>query len=687
MGIGGGSRMNRRGFLGVAGAVVASGASVIQSLQRESDIYFAPRPRISALDWFRENISTMDGRPYDHGAYPHLGAPGGPCDALDDPHTLTIWLQWASRLGKTFFGQAASLMYADVNPCPMMFASESEKLAVEVVQRTYKMIERCKPLRSQLRPVLRRRQSQVDLDNCRMFVGWARSVSTLADKAVRLGHANEIDKWEHQSTSKEADPLKLFQDRGKEFPSRKFIFESTPTVKGRSRIERGRLASTNCHYYVPCPHCKAYQQLFMDSARCPNGKGGIVWEHLPNGKSDKEKSRSTAHYVCDYCQAKIKDEHRAWMMRRGVWAPEGCGVDSAKALEVVEGLMQRMTGAKGGDGASVDDYVWRGWGKAPWITGEPTRDGRDAGYQLSSLYALSLGWGDVAAEFVESKEKQQNLRNFINQWLAETWEIVSQKTTWQQLGERIIDNEHRRDVVPSWASMLTVGIDRQTAGGERFPYVVKAWGQGRRNATICYGEMDTFAQLQELLNRPFGNLRSTLALMDSGHKPDGVYKFVRDCARAGLMARACKGSGRALEADYWINTLGKDSSDPGMPLVHVDTLRSQAWMDRMLHVVKKGEDGAFSLHAGSLYDHQDYLEQLLNDAVVSELDSRNNERENWERIDTQIPNDFRDCERYAYCAMLVATRGADIRPPAEPAPKRSAVVSAGVGRPDGRPFV
>lgn len=637
-----------------------------------------PRPRVRSLDWFKVNVSTSDGRPYDHGAYPHIGAPGGPCDALDNPNIVTIWLQWASRLGKTFFGQAAQMFYADTNPSPMMFASESEKLAVEVVQRTYKMLEKCPALKSQLRPVVRRRQSQVDLDNCQIHVAWARSVSTLADKPVRLGHANEIDKWEHRTTSKEADPLKLFQDRGKEFASRKFIFESTPTVKGRSRIERGRLASTNCSYYVPCPHCGKYQRLRMGDGQQP---GGLSWEKLPNGKSDKELSRLTAHYVCESCSGVIKDQHRARMMRRGVWAPEGCGVDDEKAAALVS-----LLSAKGGDGASLESpYRNRGWSSATWITGTPVRDGRDAGYQLSSLYALSLGWGDIAAEFVESKEKTQNLRNFINQWLAETWEIVAHKTTWQVLGERLIDPTSPREIVPAWASLLTVGIDKQSAGGDRFPFSVEAWGPMRRNATIMYGEAETTTELRTaVIDRWYTHadggaaLKPSFTLMDSGHKPDGVYEFCLEMIRLGLQVWPSKGSSRALDSDYWMNTLGKDSSMPGMRLFHIDTLRTQAWMDRILHVIKAGEDGQFTLHAGSLFDHQDFLEQLLNDAAVTDLDARNNERENWERIDTGIPNDFRDTKRYGYAAMLVSTRGAEIRPRASATEtKRATVISSG----------
>jgi phage terminase large subunit GpA-like protein len=190
------------------------------------------------IQWSLENVQTHEDRPYDHAAYPHIGAPGGPADSFDCPQYLTIWLQWASRLGKTFFGQAATLKTASSEPCPMMFASVDRKLAVDVIARTYRMLELCPSLRDELRPPSRRKQDFISLAFCRAYVAWSRSVSTLADKAVRVGHANEIDKWEHPSTSREADPLKLFDDRFKEFPSHKKIKESTPQLKHNSRVER-----------------------------------------------------------------------------------------------------------------------------------------------------------------------------------------------------------------------------------------------------------------------------------------------------------------------------------------------------------------------------------------------------------------------------------------------------------------
>ena len=119
-----------------------------------------------------------------------------------------------------------------------------------------------------------RKQDFVNLDSCRIFVGWARSVSTLADKGVQIGHANEVEKWLYESTSTEADPLKLFDDRFKEFAFHKKIKEGTPSIKSESRLERRRLGSNNCKYFVPCPKFGKYQPCISDLKMTSMGSAG-----------------------------------------------------------------------------------------------------------------------------------------------------------------------------------------------------------------------------------------------------------------------------------------------------------------------------------------------------------------------------------------------------------------------------
>lgn len=615
---------------------------------------FRPSPTIRTLQWSVENIINDQGRPYDHAAYPHLGAPGGPMDAFDDPRTRTISLQWATRLGKTFFGQVALLKTADTDPAPMMFASSVEKLAKEGVQRVYASCHQKNRLNDLLlRNQREQKQDLVEFRGCRVFVAWARSVSTLADKNCKVGHAGEYDKWEHQSTSKEAHPHKLFDDRFKDYQAvRKIIYEGTPTVKGRSPIERKRIAGTNSNYHVPCPHCKKYQTLEFGK----DTEHGIKWDRDEAGRHDPEIAYRTARYVCRHCGESCHDHHRAWMMRRGVWCPEGAEIDHDAAFEMADsGIVH----------GNVQGKTWEGWRNASWITGTPARDGADASYHLSSLYALSLGWGDVAKEFVVSKDVPQSLRNFVNQWLGETWEIVERKQTWEELGERIIVKTPRR-VVPEGFAMVTAGIDKQQ---DHYVYVVDAWKEGRTSHTLLYGTCGDLEELRrDVIDMKFPHadggkhLSVACALIDARFRPHDTYLFCKELLGKGRAVYPSFGSGSSLNAMYRKVALGKDSAMPGLPAIHVDTISTQDWLEKQLHDAIPGDSGATTLYNGSLADHQDFLVQLLNDGLVAKLDAQNYTKEVWQRIDESVPNDYRDAKRYAAVGFLVALRGSKVNP-------------------------
>ncbi len=623
---------------------------------------FAPRPRIRMLDWCLANITMPDGRPYDHLAYPHFGAPGGPCEAIDDPAVVEINLQFASRLGKTAFAHAALMFFAANNPGPAMFASATEKLACEVVAtKVYPMLDHCKPLAGQLRAEHRRKRDRVDLRFCRIFVAWARSPSTLADKAVKYAHANEIDKWEHETTSKEGDPLKLLDERGKEFPTRKFIRESTPAIKNRSRIEHALQNSTNCRYFVPCPLCGHYQKLRLGT----EGPPGLVWDHAADGHSDRDLAFHSARYVCEGCTQELKDEHRAPMLRAGRWVPEGCTINP--------------------DGT---------------LAGSPVRDGRRVGYQLSSLYALSLGWGDIAQEFVSSKGKSSYLRNFVNGWLGETWEPHRTKTTAEQLADRI-GGKVKRGLVPHGGLFLSVGIDKQGAEGGYHPYVVTAWGEDERCWLVQYGVSETFDELKrDVLTVNYFHedggiaMRPAIVLLDSGFDTKAVYDF---CAQnPGVLP--CKGQDAQGTEPYRVVRLGMDSAKTtratqrghhGQILIHVNTDFWESELQCRLEDRKAGEPGSLQLCEGGATDWE-LLDQLLNGAMEDIADRRGNAKLLWVKKDPTYPNDFRDAMRYAMCGARAFLDDRGGRMPARQQGVGGAtktVINPGHSRPDGRQWV
>lgn len=634
----------------------------------------APPPPMTTADWLRKEFRTDEGQKFDEFSVPWITAPNGPCEAADNPNVSIIALQWAARMFKTQFGQSLMMKAADRHPCRMMFATPDETLCKAVFGRLWQMLAHCPALKEQVPAERLRNKTHIKLTSCEIHGAWPRGKSRLADKSIRIGHANEIDKWVVESTTTEGHPLARFLKRGDQYPDRKFVIESTPGQRIVSLIEAQRLQSTNCHYAVPCPHCGKFQKLVLGDGEKP---GGIFWEKDAAGRSTPELAAKTAYYVCVHCQQPIRDIHRPQMMNLGVWVHEGCSVDHERAMTARERP-----------------------GSRDWMTGEPMRNGKIYGSQISVLYALFHGWGDIADRFLRSKQRTQMLRQFINEDLGETWEVSERKDGPERIAERLIVNVPR-GIVPRAFSTITMGIDKQKS---HYVYVVKAWAPGGRSHTLQYGECwpganDSSGGLEEVKSLLMARwqhedggtqLGIRGALIDSGHFPKGVSDFVVDCKRRGIPILACKGSSTKLDAPFLKRTMGKDSATPGQLLVLVDTADSQDWIEDVLHNRRPDEPWGMSIHAGSYYDHEEYIAQLLNDAPVDRLDARGNVQVSWDRLDDSIPNDWRDCERYAMVAALVACPKGEF--PARiageiAAPRRQMIMGGGGRRPDGRGWI
>lgn len=581
----------------------------------------APNIQLNAADWLRECFYLHDGRAFSEHSVPWITAPHGPCWAYDSLQFREIWLQWAARMFKTNFGLAMLIRRMDQRPGESMFATPDETNCKAVFGRVWNMIDNNPNLRAQAPREARRALTVIRLKHAVCHGAWPRGKSRLADKSIPVGHANEIDKWEHQTTSTEGDPLPRFLKRGAEYADRKFVLESTPGTRGISRVEAGRLRSTNHRYEVPCPHCQKFQSIEFD---------GIQWDKLPSGKSEPTLARRTAHYVCRYCDGRIEDLHRPGMMNAGVWVPFGCTVDHDRAHRARD--------------LPPDDRSW--------YRGEPAMWGSEYGSQLPVWYALFHGWGDIAYDFLRKKSNPADLRQWTNEDKGETWDTVLRRETWEALGTRMIGNLPRY-IVPAEYELVTIGIDKQQAD---YVYEVTAW-KGDLGHTLDYGRIVETDQLQDLVEAKWSRedgtqLKAAAVMIDSGYRPADVHAFVRQCTSLGVPIRACRGSHGQAIAGYYVNRINsKRSSNPGQWVTYVDTHSTQDWVDQHM----KDES---SLFEASLAEHQDYLQQLLNEGLVAEIDSRGNAKEHWNRLDTGMPNDYRDCKRYAFVGKLLAGKGA-----------------------------
>jgi phage terminase large subunit GpA-like protein len=570
-----------------------------------------------------ENVVTELGRPYNHYDYPHFGAPGGPDDAFDDHRVREIVLQMGSRLGKTFFGQRTTIYNGCQLRLQQIFGSTKEELASQVVKRTYKMIREVPKFNRKLvKPERLQGQHLIEFEGCNVFVGWSRSAATFADKDVYRGHANEVDDWQHLTTSKDGDPLDQLLERAKNhWSERKFTIESIPKIKGKSRVEARRLKGWNCEYYVPCPHCQRKQVLEFGG---PDTTYGV--------KFAREDGELKAWYKCRYCEDRIENHHRAWMMRRGAWVPHGC--------EVVDDETPDSTSK---------DYKWEGWSKAPWVKGMPTKNNEIASYRLASLAALAVNWNDIAEVWFQASGRAQKIRNVVNQWFADTWEIRKTRSEPDELRKRIA-TDYRRGEVPEWAETITIGVDRQRADGGFVVAVVVAHNSDGRSHILDWGIFPDLATVRtKLILRAWhkpggsGSLYAVVTAVDSGWNATETYRF---CLEHDDIIAVKGGSNQTGETYGWTDLKQSKHETQDLSLLMVNTEVTESDLQVRLDEKKADDPGALTICADAAKD-DDFIEQLTNAVLTDKLDQKGESKLLWIKKEEHQPNDIRDALRYA----------------------------------------
>lgn len=598
---------------------------------------FAPRPILPSWDWVCQNGRTPDSQPFDGQMMPWAK---GVCDAWDNPNVREIVMMWGTRLGKTMISLQLMAKAMATNPMPGLFGTVSQDLAMRTAsEKIYKVLNAIRETRRQLPPEKLRSNKLIRLTDSTWPVVWSGSITMLADWGAFYGWANEVSKWDEKTTalgvSKEGDTLSQFTQRFKEFwQSRKVLFESSPGLKGHCKIERKYLRSNQCSYYVPCPHCHQYQVLKFGNG---DGTGGIVFDKLPDGRFDSSLAHRTARYVCTKCRKAISDEDRPAMMRRGVWAPLGCSVD-----------------------------------KKGRVCGTPERTCDIWGGQLSSLYSLQINWGDVARAFVEMRKPKSELQNFINGWLAETWEPYRVKSEPEQIAERIAVDA-TVGIIPKWATWLFAAVDVQA---EYFKWMVVACGPGERVVIVDRGICDTWGEVyDQCVNHPVPHadggtaLMPCLTLIDSGdgNKTDEVYAKCREWSRPDRVVLPCKGDNTDCGASYRKRAVVPETHKSrtmkrqalkaqGAVVIRVNPFWHEPIIDRWLNERKPGDSDSLSVPQ-ELCDDEEFIHELCNGVQSEDPSKMQPDRLLWKKRWESDLNDFRDDLKYCRCAMDVKFRG------------------------------
>lgn len=513
----------------------------------------------------------------------------GIMNALNDDYLREIYFCKGSQIGGTEVLINMLMYIIDKSPAPTMIVYPSDDLASDISREKLIPAFRLVPQVKRLFLENQSKELKLKFKTMVLHLRGAGSPSKLASKAIKYLFFDEIDKMGGAS-KKEASPYSLAMERIKTYKAQSKVYAcSTPTLSTNYIWKLHNEADEIRHYYVPCPHCGEMIELLWKQIKFDKNESGELSYY------DRAK---TAVYICQECGCIIANKDKPKMLRAGEW----------------------RTVKK------------RGIGRA-----------KKAGFWLSSLYSIFLTWADIAEEFLKSKDDPETLQNFVNSWLAEPWEDTKLKTSKDLVMER--QTTLPEMVVPSWAKLLTGGVDVQEGS---LYYTVRAWGNFMTSQNIAHGQVISFQDIEQVMNLEWsredgGKMVVNLALIDSGFQPDDTYEF---CITNSEWAMPCKGSSNPMQTHYRISQINKPGTKiDGIRLVLTDGGKYKDTIAARMR--RENGNGSWMVYQDC---DEDYAEQVTSEHKISIRKGNGKTVQSWVKKKSHGDNHFLDCEVYAMAA-------------------------------------
>ena len=387
------------------------------------------------------------------------------------------------------------------DPCPMMLTSANIKLLDSYKKVKIDNLIDNSGLRHKIRAETKNKNSRRQGDTATMIEfpgGYCRFVNAgIADEIrslpAKLIFMDEVEAYKDELPD-EGDTIALIEGRAVTYHEfKKICYISTPLKKHNSKIYPLFKKGDQRKYYVPCPHCGAYQELIFyerDGGLYPDEKGnltdgvlekpyGLIFSRFEDGKINY----NSVVYKCKHCGEGIKEAYKKEMLKRGYWKPTA-------------------------------------------IPKEPNF----VSYYISGLLSVPKSWKDIVKNFVNSQHDPKALQTFYNLDLGLPFEDRTAGID-IKVAHRLRDDSIQNNHIPEWVLFLTAAVDVQD---DRLEVEIKAWGDRWRNHgvdhRVFYGKTDDindtcWQALIAMLNEDFGGKQLELIVIDSGDgdKTELVY--------------------------------------------------------------------------------------------------------------------------------------------------------------------
>lgn len=325
---------------------------------------------------------------------------------------------------------------------------------------------------------------------------------------------------ESNTQAQEAHPIRLAEDRTKDFLGSRFLFKCSTPNSPTHLFWQDVQAGSFRHLFVPCPHCGDFfpfefesrkgtevasaAQLgeTMDDAK-PTEYRSVVWSPAArnaDGTWDEEKVRETTRYICPHNGCEIKDEHKPAMLR----------AYEAKDLN-------------------------------------PKAPKSHRSIRIPSIYSPQRRFSDWAMGFLNRGDLfSTGLQVFFNHELAKPWSDIDLRLKDEEIWSCKAEGDiaYVRGMLPAKKGILYAGADIGQAASHWVVALVDFEGN------IWVIDWGTVLSLDDLLKerlkwvyhragKPEAKLRPMVGLVDSGDFTSEVYKM---CQRSGRFWWPSKGS-------------------------------------------------------------------------------------------------------------------------------------------------
>lgn len=524
-------------------------------------------------------------------------------DALSasSPVIRVIFMKGA-QIGGTEAGSNWIGYVIDQAPGPMLAVLPTTEMAKRgSKQRIGPLIEVTPTLKAKVRPSRERDSGNTvqskEFPGGILVLAGANSAAGLRSMPARYLFLDEVDAYPGDVDG-EGDPIALAEARSRTFSRRKVLLVSTPTIAGRSRIEREyEAAETKWTFKVPCPHCGAFQELKFTQIRWENG------------------DPRTARYVCIECGVLLGDEHKTEMLARGDWVTED-------AISTVSWGFKLSS-----------LYSPVGW----------------------------MSWVDIAQAWIGAQGDQDLLKAFINTVLGEVWREKADAPDWKRLYDRReewpfglcpagvlfltagVDVQGDRVEVSVWGwgrGKQSWLVEHRVIPGD--PGGTEVW----RNLADCLGgtwRHESGADMQIIR-----------ACIDSGHATTQVYDFVR--GRPAWLAIDGRDGLQALVGVPAKIEKGRDGRPIlGGPMLWpvgggIAKAELYGWLKLEKPTVESGEPYPPGYVHLSTWLGEEHCKQLVAEALVAKK-VKGFTRHEWQKLRER--NEVLDCRTYARAAAAI----------------------------------